>query len=272
MVYINWKIKILICITLFILTSCSNVNYLKTYSGEPLPENNISFLVREDAGLKIYSIDSKRIPGGCSSIPSEHLKFLELLPGKHEIKFRYATVGSTGSSTFSTGGWFIVNFDALPGHTYKLASNIDYKESVWNPSVIDISDELRTAKKSLHESIDEAFTNYRQHPIQSISIDDNTILVNSYHFEISIDNDGTFHSLLTKYFKFLPGKHVLKVHSAVRRDDPPDTITFTAEAKHLYELIPYEDSFYNLKIIDITNEMDNVNEPWVDSINKFLKE
>lgn len=258
------------CAALFLLAGYAGaVDYLKTYTGKPLPREGAAFLVREYDGIRFYSIDEKIIPGACESVPTEHLRYLELLPGKHTVKIR--DVGTT----FSLGGWLAVDFEALAGHTYAIDPQIVFdnntQKGTWNPSAVDITGQLETAKKDLSKSIDEAFTKYRQNPARPLLLGDNIVLLNSYYLNIAFDDEEKFHDLNIKYFKLTPGKHTLKVKSAVRRNDPADLITFTAEAKHLYKLIAYEGNFYKIKVIDVTNEMDNVNEPLVDSINDFLK-
>lgn len=116
-------------------------------------------------GVKIYSFDGREIFGRCIQSPGGLLKYFEILPGKHEIKVR---LGGAGGGYSSEGGLLEIKFDVLPGRTYTLASNIDPESSRWNPSVVDITDELKTDKKDIGESIDGEFADYRKSPVQPI--------------------------------------------------------------------------------------------------------
>jgi hypothetical protein len=267
------------------LTGCAGINYMKTYAGENLQEKDVAFLVREDGRVNIYSFDGREIFGRCIQSPSGLLKYFEMLPGAHEIKVR---LGGAGGGFSSEGGLFEIKFDALSGHTYTLASNINTESSTWNPSVVDITAELKTAKREIGESIDGEFAAYRQNPVQPVPdfkylnqyrqrpsqplmIPENAVLINDYEFEFSADNEGTYHPLNTLFFRLTPGKHEIKVRAGDENSGSGGTTTFMADDKHIYELVPSGGSFYAPKVIDVTDKMDDVKEIMTEAINNFIK-
>ena len=261
----------LLCAALFLLAGYAGaVDYLKTYSGTPLPREGVALLAREDHGVQIYSFDGVYILGRCVSEPSRNIKYFELLPGKHEIKILFYN-----GVMFSTDGWRPVDFDVLPGHTYVIDPGIEYDndkfKGTWHPSVVDITGELETTKKDLGKSIGEAFADYRKHPAKPVEANGKSALVNVHDFEFAVDQEEKFHPKETFFLKLTPGEHVLKARPAGGKGETADSLAFTAEAGHIYEIVPGRGADPKPKLRDVTGEMDDVKELLVKYINDYMR-
>jgi hypothetical protein len=110
--------------------------YRRFYSGEVLQREQVAIFISTTGwgggwGCRIDSIDDGKKVKKLSQ--RSRIGDGELLPGHYLLCLRLDTGG-----LYSTGGCVARDFNALPGHTYFIDTNISNDRKSWNPIIQDI--------------------------------------------------------------------------------------------------------------------------------------
>jgi hypothetical protein len=114
---------------LMTLTGCGTA---KIYDGPARSKDQVAVLFRHANDVEILSVDGQRLS------LLKRVKVLELLPGSHTIEccFRSEYMGTGYASASSTKGTVRLSFEARPGYTYWVESNVNPFKEEWQPQVM----------------------------------------------------------------------------------------------------------------------------------------
>lgn len=112
------QIKTIILLTVaLVIGGCSSVSPHRTYPGEPLPPEKVSWLVSGTRDFFIASVTARIL--SVDGTTFDHTKSLvETLPGKHSVAVRLSLCGLSGC-TYGYGKPQCITITTKAGHMYR---------------------------------------------------------------------------------------------------------------------------------------------------------
>lgn len=112
-------------------------SYRRVYDGPALPRNEIAVIWANSEPLGGYLS-----PSFTDDEPTPMATLLEVRPGHHRLCISWVT--QSGGTTAGSKDCAMLDFEALPGHTYELyAVRYTWPKWKWSPTIVDITNELQ---------------------------------------------------------------------------------------------------------------------------------